>query len=170
MKQPAMDTAQVPNAATGVDERAALQPEPISLIQQIVRTYYELLPPFERYIGVSRARWGILSQLRKQEQVSQAVLQQRLQVDGAAITRQVKQLEAAGLVQRCVAPHDNRFTLVALTEQGRQLAESLVTKREQFEQRVTDGISPQDIAIMQRCLSQIRENAHNLLTELVHLD
>lgn len=145
-------------------------PESASLLQHIVRTYYDLLPPFERYMGMSRARWGVLAQLRKQDQLSQAVLQQRLQVDGAAITRQVKQLEATGLIHRCPDPHDNRFTIVSLTEQGRELAESLAARREQFEQQVTAGLSQAEIDLMQRCLSRIRDNARHLAAELSPLD
>jgi DNA-binding MarR family transcriptional regulator len=38
----------------------------------------------------------------------------------------MKQLEEAGLVLRRVDPHDNRFTLVSLTPEGRQLVAALI--------------------------------------------
>ena len=148
--------------ATTTELPAATAPPAETLIQQIARVYYEILPVFERYVGMSKARWGVLMQLRRAGELSQATLQQRLRVDGAAISRQVKQLEEEGLVLRRADPHDNRFTLVALTEMGQQLTASMAGKREAFEALVTAGISEQDIALMRRCLQRIRDNVHAL--------
>jgi DNA-binding MarR family transcriptional regulator len=143
--------------ATTITETTAAPPSD-TLVQQIARTYFDILPVFERYVGMSKARWGILMQLWRAGELSQATLQQNLQVDGAAITRQVKQFEEEGLVLRRADPHDNRFTLVALTEAGRQLAASMAGKRESFEALVTAGISDEDIVLMRRCLQRIRDN------------
>ena len=135
-----------------------------SLLQQITRTYYELLPAFEQHMGVTRARWHLLKQLFSEDQLSQATLQQRAGVDGAAVTRQMKQLEEAGIVARRVDPRDNRFTLVALTPAGRQLVSRLLERRAVFEARVMAGIEPSQIAMMQRGLRQVRAN----LAEFMH--
>jgi DNA-binding MarR family transcriptional regulator len=148
--------------AITTEQPAALTPPAETLVQQIARVYYEILPVFERYVGMSKARWGILKLLWRAGELSQATLQQRLRVDGAAITRQVKQLEEEGLVLRRSDPQDNRFTLVELTEMGRQLMASLAGKREAFEALVTAGISEEDIALMRRCLQQIRDNVRDL--------
>jgi DNA-binding MarR family transcriptional regulator len=148
--------------AITTEQPAALTPPAETLVQQIARVYYEILPVFERYVGMSKARWSILMLLWRAGELSQATLQQRLRVDGAAITRQVKQLEEEGLVLRRSDPQDNRFTLVDLTEIGRQLMASLVGKREAFEALVTAGIGEEDIALMRRCLQQIRDNVRAL--------
>jgi DNA-binding MarR family transcriptional regulator len=129
-----------------------------SLLQQITRTYYELLPAFEQHMGVTRARWHLLKQLCSEDQLSQTALQQRAEVDGAAVTRQMKQLEEAGVVTRRVDPRDNRFTLVALTPAGRQLVAGLMERRAVFEAQVLAGLDPSEIAIMQRGLSRVRAN------------
>jgi DNA-binding MarR family transcriptional regulator len=128
------------------------------LLQQITRTYYELLPAFERYMGMTRSRWHLLKQLFSEDQLSQTALQQRAGVDGAAVTRQMKQLEEAGLVVRRVDPRDNRFTLVSLTPEGRQLVARLLERRASFEAHTMAGLDPDEIAIMQRGLSRIRAN------------
>ena len=136
-----------------------------TLVQQIARAYFEILPVFERYVGMNKTRWGVLKQLWRAGELSQATLQQGLRVDGAAITRQVKQLEEEGLVLRRSDPDDNRFTLVALTDAGRQLAASMAGKRESFEALVTAGISEGDIILMRRCLQRIRDNVRALRQE-----
>jgi DNA-binding MarR family transcriptional regulator len=137
-----------------------------TLIQQISRTYYDLLPAFERFVGMSKSRWGVLALLHRRGELSQAYLQQRLYVDGAAITRQVKQLEAEGLVLRRADPHDNRFTLVALTEAGRQITAGMNEQRDTFEALMTGGINAEEIAMLRRCLQQIRENLDSLSSKL----
>jgi DNA-binding MarR family transcriptional regulator len=136
-----------------------------TLLQQISRTYYNLLPAFERHVGMSKSRWGVLMTLHREGELSQAYLQQRLRVDGAAITRQVKQLEEEGLVLRRADPHDNRYTLVVLSEAGRKLAASMVGRRTSFEALMTDGISPEEIAVLRRCLQRIRENLDSLSSQ-----
>jgi DNA-binding MarR family transcriptional regulator len=141
---------------------ATLAPPAETLVQQIARVYYEILPVFERYVGMSKARWSVLMLLWRVGELSQATLQQRLRVDGAAITRQVKQLEEEGLVLRRPDPQDNRFTLVDLTDTGRQLTANMAGKREAFEALVTAGISDEDIVLMRRCLQRIRDNVRTL--------
>jgi DNA-binding MarR family transcriptional regulator len=129
-----------------------------TLVQLISRTYHALVPQFERHVGMSRARWALLALLQREGEISQAALQQQLSVDGAAITRQVKQLEEEGLVLRRAAPHDNRFTLVALTPDGQALVASMDDQRQSFEAIVGAGLEPDDVAALRRCLIRIREN------------
>lgn len=133
-----------------------------SLLPQITRAYYALVPAFERHMGVSRARWHMLTTLLRSGEKSQAELVQALQVDGAAVTRQVKQLEEEGLITRRAAPHDNRFTLVALTAAGQRFIEERHDKRETFEARATEGLSAEEIAVTRRCLARIRANVEAL--------
>jgi DNA-binding MarR family transcriptional regulator len=116
-------------------------------------------------MGMSRARWAILNRLSRTESLTQAALAQMLHVDAAAITRQVKQLEAEALVVRWAAPEDNRFTVVALTEQGRAFVETQRAVRDDFERIVTSGLSDEDIAHMRHCLLHMRRNLEVLEQE-----
>jgi DNA-binding MarR family transcriptional regulator len=147
---------------TSLNTIAAPLVQPETIVQQIAVTYYAMLPMFERHVGMSKARWQVLALLQREGEVSQANMQQQLKVDGAAITRQVKQLEEEGLVLRRADPQDNRFTLVTLTPAGQQLAAGMHAKRESFEAFVTSGLAPDDLAMMRRCLQQIRQNMRAL--------
>jgi DNA-binding MarR family transcriptional regulator len=136
-----------------------------SLLQHLGQTYHEVVTSFERFMGMSRARWAILNRLSREESMTQAVLAQRLRVDAAAVTRQVKQLEAEGLVTRWSAPEDNRFTVVALTAQGRDFVETLRSERDAFEHIVTTGLSVEAIDHMRHCLIHMRHNLETLSQE-----
>jgi DNA-binding MarR family transcriptional regulator len=113
-------------------------------------------------MGMSRARWAILNRLSREESLTQAMLAQLLHVDAAAITRQVKQLEAEGLITRWSAPEDNRFTVAALTAQGRAFVERIRSERDEFERIVTTGLSAEDIDQMRQSLLRIRRNLEML--------
>lgn len=137
---------------------AALPATGETVVQMIARTYHALVPQFERHVGMGKTRWQILSTLQRAGEISQAALQQQLHLDGAAITRQVKQLEEDGLVQRRTDPHDNRYTLVTLAPDGQALAGLMNEQRATFQAQLTAGIPEEDLVVLRRCLSQIREN------------
>lgn len=159
-----MTTPTAPPA--GTREKSATQP-PVSdsILQHLGNTYYDLAAAFERHMGMTRARWGILNRLSREESLTQATLAQRLHVDAAAITRQVKQLEAEGLVTRWSAPEDNRFTVVALTPQGREFVTAHRSVRDEFERIATTGLSVEDIEHMRACLLRMRRNLAQLEEE-----
>ena len=129
-----------------------------TVVQHLAQTYHSLVPAFERYMGLSRARWQVLVQLAREATISQATLQQRLGVDGAAITRQVKQLAEEGLVTREVDPVDNRFMLVTLTPAGEDLVGRLLEQRERFEALVTAGLSEAELDLLRHSLGRIQQN------------
>jgi MarR family transcriptional regulator, transcriptional regulator for hemolysin len=133
-----------------------------SILQHLGQTYHEVVTMFERFMGMSRARWAILNRLSREESMTQAALSQRLRVDAAAITRQVKQLEAEGLVARWTHPQDNRYTVVALTAQGRESVEQLRSERDAFERIATAGLSAEEIDHMRRGLAHMRHNLETL--------
>ena len=127
-----------------------------SFVHVLTRAYHELSSALEREAGVSHARLQLLAALRAGPELSQAELQQRLDVDGAAITRQVKQLEREGFVARRSAPRDQRFTLVTLTTEGKKLAHRVVRQREAFEQKLARAAGAKDAATALRAIERMR--------------
>ena len=137
---------------------ATRRPErPESLLRSIVSTYRLLVSTFEPYVGMSQARVQLLSHFLSGEELSQTALQRRLGVDRAVITRQVKQLEAEGVLSRRCDPSDNRFTLVTLTSAGRLLLDDLIRKRSAFEAIAKAGLSPEEIDQLQTQLRRVRQ-------------
>jgi DNA-binding MarR family transcriptional regulator len=72
------------------------------------------------YAGLSldRAAAAILRHLAEGETMRPGVLAARLSVEASHVTRQLRQLEAAGYVQRIADPDDRRAQRVQLTEAG----------------------------------------------------
>lgn len=112
---------------------------------------------------MSHARLLVLQELNHRGELSQADLQQLLSVDGAVITRLVKQMEAEGILGRRPYPADNRFTLVTLTGQGHKRIEEILAKARSMLPLLLEGLSEEEIYCTQKALTLIRQNAENLL-------
>lgn len=104
----------------------------IRFMQQLGRSYRALVAGFESHTGQSMARWRILILLHARGEMPQKTLVRELGIDPAALTRQLKALEKAGLVERHNAPQDARFTNVELTGAGRELVDSTMTRRNEY--------------------------------------
>lgn len=105
----------------------------IAVVQQFGRTYRAFMSAFETAVGQPMPRWRILLALHEHAGVlSQKKLVERLKVDPGALTRQLKTLEGLGWIVRSVDARDNRVSNVALTAQGRGIAEEGLPRRNAF--------------------------------------
>jgi DNA-binding MarR family transcriptional regulator len=105
----------------------------IAVVQQFGRTYRAFMSAFEAAVGQPMPRWRILLALHEHAGVlSQKKLVERLKVDPGALTRQLKTLEGLGWIVRSVDARDNRVSNVALTAQGRAIAEQGLPRRNAF--------------------------------------
>ncbi|EPE63456.1 marR family protein [Exiguobacterium sp. S17] len=90
------------------------------ILYNVITVQKELSQLFDAEMdGLSLTRYDILSNLNHVGPLRQRELQQRVDVDHAAITRHLKQLETQGLIARERCLQDNRVIYVDLTELGR---------------------------------------------------
>jgi DNA-binding MarR family transcriptional regulator len=95
-------------------------------------------------------------------EISHAALQEYLRLDGATITRLVKEFEAEGVLHRRLDPQNNRYTLVSLTPTGQQVVAELQSAHRTFQRRLLDGISPGDQEAMMRALERLQANIRGM--------
>jgi DNA-binding MarR family transcriptional regulator len=132
------------------------------LFQHIAYACSEIRQSFDQHSGMSQPRRQLLILLAQAGESSHATLQQQLALDGATVTRLVKQFESAGLLNRRLDPQDNRYTLVALTASGQQAVDELRAAHSAFQARLLAGISDVDQEGMIRTLEQLRANIRAL--------
>lgn len=117
---------------------------------------------FEECTGVSQSRLELLTLLYQVNEISQSDLQKKVNIDGAAITRHVKQLETKRMVSRRRKPEDNRITLVKLSNQGRERIESYKKEKERFMEEMLVNISTEERNVLLHLLSQMKKNIENI--------
>ncbi|MFD0771967.1 MarR family transcriptional regulator [Bacillus sp. CGMCC 1.60114] len=117
---------------------------------------------FEACTGISQSRLELLALLYQIDEISQSDLQKKVNIDGAAITRHVKQLEAKGIVLRRKKPEDNRITLVRLSEQGREQIESSKKEKERFMKEMLVNVSVEERNVLIYILSQMQKNVEKI--------
>jgi DNA-binding MarR family transcriptional regulator len=132
------------------------KPESLSII--LTHLHRDVSREFSKQAGMSFSRILVLHELLHAGELSQSELQQRLTMEGALVTRFVKEMEAGGLIVRRVDPRDNRFTLVSLAPAGRRTLKEMSVLREDFEARLLEGVSEEDRAVTARSMKRMLRN------------
>ncbi|WP_273832572.1 MarR family winged helix-turn-helix transcriptional regulator [Guptibacillus sedimenti] len=132
------------------------------ILYQLNNIYKQMSPKFERCTGISQSRLEILHKLFEVEEISQTALQKEVNIDSAAVTRHLKQLEAKEMVTRRKNPDDNRFTFVRLTEEGREKIASFRIEKEEFIRKVLKDFSEKEQTELSDMLSRIQNNIEEI--------
>ncbi|MCQ4087618.1 MarR family winged helix-turn-helix transcriptional regulator [Saccharibacillus sp. JS10] len=117
---------------------------------------------FSGCAGVSSSRFRLMQQLFAIEEIGQSALQKSLGIDGAAVTRHLKQLEANNFVSRRTCPEDNRVTLVSLTEHGRLHVNDFVQEKSRLIEDLFEGFDAEERKTLADLLERMQRNADTL--------
>jgi len=89
------------------------------LLYQLHLTDQTITQLFEKQLGISLTRYQILQFLLQKSPCTQIAVQEKLQIDQAALTRHFKILESEGYVSRNRNPINQREVLVELTQEAK---------------------------------------------------
>ncbi|WP_019639326.1 MarR family winged helix-turn-helix transcriptional regulator [Paenibacillus fonticola] len=115
-------------------------------------------PKFERNTNMSLSRFELLHQLFETDEMTQSTLQKSVNIDNAAVTRHLKQLESQGMVARRRNPSDQRETFVSLTKEGREQLQSCSTEKRCFVEQMLQGFSSEELHAFTAMLMRIQSN------------
>ena len=132
------------------------------LLYQLHLTDRMITQLFEKQLGISLTRYQILQFLLQQSPCNQIAVQEKLQIDQAALTRHFKILEKEGLVKRSRNPENQREVLVEVTDFAR---EQLVTNspqqhikvKSQMESVLTKGEREEFSRLLEKLISGLEE-------------
>ena len=94
-------------------------PEVHDLLYQVRLTDQIITQLFEKQLGISLTRYQILQFLLQKSPCNQIAVQEKLEIDPAALTRHFKILESEGYVSRKRNPVNQREVLVELTQEAK---------------------------------------------------
>ncbi len=135
----------------------------MAAITSLMRAHQIVLARVEatlRPLGVTFARYEVLMLLwfSRRGSLPMKVIGSRLQVHPTSVTNAVDRLEDAGLVTRSTHPEDRRAMLVALTAEGRKLAER-ATKALNTEVCEQPDLGATDVQSLVDVLTRLRRDA-----------
>jgi len=128
------------------------------LLREVMRTQQAVLNVFSRQVGMPVSRLALMRVLAisQAEDVGIMWIARQLGINAAAVTRQVKDMESEGLVERCADARDGRRSYVKLTADGLKIFQQLHERAHAFERALGTAVSSEDIAVTVRVLAQVR--------------
>lgn len=120
-----------------------------------------------RQHGTTRAQWGVLARLRRQEGLNQAALAEQLELQPISLARLIDRLEQQGFVERRPDPGDRRAHLLHLTAGGRALVDDLDAVRSEIADELLDRVEWTAIETSLATLSAIRDRIRPARAERV---
>jgi DNA-binding MarR family transcriptional regulator len=115
--------------------------------------------------GLTLARASVLWHLQRAGSSTQHSLSRALRVTPRNITGLVDALEADGLVARTAHPSDRRSTLVALTEKGATLTQSLKRDQDQGAQYLLGDVTPAELTTFSRVVDRLLAALRSAVSE-----
>lgn len=116
--------------------------------------------------ALTDAQFNVLVQLKCAggRSLSQSALGRRLVVNKADMTGIIDRLERSGLVVRMPHPKDRRVHMIAMTEKGKEMADSLEHGYLEGVHRLMMGIPAEELKDLNRVLEAIRKNVAQMMS------
>ena len=133
------------------------------LLRGIVRTYQVIMTGFSRKMGMPVSRVTLIRLLAiAEEEVGIMDLSRRLGINAAAVTRQVKELEAEGIVRRRADSRDGRRSYIRLSPKGRRLFAAIHDRGHELEEKLSSVISIEEMKATVAVLEKLRGFIENM--------
>jgi MarR family transcriptional regulator for hemolysin len=136
-------------------------PVPLPIGLRLTRTAKTLSRAFDDALaeaGGSLPVWLVLISLKSQQLGNQRALAEAVGIREATLTHHLNAMDAQGLITRRRDPANRRVHLVELTEAGEATFGRLRGAALEFDQRLRDGISSEDVAVLGDLLGRLERN------------
>ena len=130
----------------------------LSDVARSMRTYVDQRA---REHGMTRAQWGVLVRLERQEGTVQAEMADILEIQPISLVRLIDRLCEQGLVERRPHPRDRRANRLYLTEKGRGTVARLGPLGKEINGDILAGMSEAETDDLLAKLLRIKNNIRN---------
>lgn len=140
------------------------------LLREIFRTYHALLSGFSSATGMPASRFMLMRLLAfSDEGVGVNELARRLEINPAAVSRQVKELEGERLVKRRPDARDGRRSTVTLSATGRKQFDRIHERSHELERLISTELGETDIQQTATVLAKLRTFLEELRSSRIFL-
>jgi DNA-binding MarR family transcriptional regulator len=124
-------------------------------VARAMRTYID---HSARQHGMTRAQWGVLLRLERQEGMTQAEMAETLEIQPISLARLIDRLCAQNLVERRPHPSDRRANRLYLTPRGRDTLARFVPLGRRISADILASLSEAEISGLLEKLLLIKSN------------
>jgi MarR family transcriptional regulator for hemolysin len=116
-----------------------------------------------RRFGMTRAQWGVLFRLQRNEGLKQSELADLLEVQPITLTRLIDRLCDNGLIERRSDPSDRRVKRLFLTPGAKPVLEKVTAAAETMMASVLAGLEPASREAMRASLTIMKRNLRQII-------
>ena len=136
----------------------AVRREILFQITDVARAMRTHVDQRAREHGMTRAQWGVLLRLERQEGMMQAEMAEALEIQPISVARLIDRLCSQELVERRPHPSDRRANCLYLTDKGRVTLSSFVPLGREISASVLASLSEAETASLLDMLLRIKGN------------
>jgi DNA-binding MarR family transcriptional regulator len=130
-------------------------------LADVARTMRTYVDQRAREHGMTRAQWGALARLERQEGMTQAEMAEALEVQPISLLRLIDRLCQQDLMERRPHPRDRRANRLYLTEKGRATLTRLAPLGKEVTGDILAAMPEKDVAELLRALLVVKLNIRN---------
>ncbi|MBN9480521.1 MAG: MarR family transcriptional regulator [Bordetella sp.] len=131
---------------------------PLYLIKRAETASRTGLEAFLQNLGVTPGQYTALSLLAAQRNQSSAEMARKAGVTPQSMSETISGLERKGLIVRAENPEHRRILNITLTEKGQALLAQCDARADALEERLLQGLSPDQVEILRQALQTIIQN------------
>ena len=111
-----------------------------------------------RSLGLTRAQWRVLAELRRRGGINQSALADILEVKNITLGRHIHKLEEAGWVERRRNPADRRAWRLSLADKAQPILDRMRDLSAEVREEAQAGLSPDERERLIEALVVIKNN------------
>lgn len=127
--------------------RAELRSELIDTMAKVNRKLRTVFDARVKERGLTLARARTLLALTEQEGLYQKELAEVLEIENATMVRLIDGLERQAFVERQAVEGDRRAKRIVMTEEGRQLADEVVSLADEVREELLESVTDEELEI-----------------------
>ena len=108
--------------------------------------------------GVTRPQYEILTQLFRQDGLTQSEIAARCNKDAPTVTGMIDRMEREGLVSRSEHPTDRRAHIILLADKGKRLRDTVPVIRKAMNDQASSDMTEEEFEMLKNLLERAARN------------
>ena len=123
---------------------------------------HSLATTYQARFGIGIPEWRVMAVLGRYEPLSATEVSRRTSMDKPRVSRALRRMVAAGLIDRRQNPDDHRAAVLRLSAKGRETYDRLVPLALAWQETLVENLSEAEVAELSRLLGKLITRGRDL--------